>query len=104
MKLLCRKFAVFFLVAFLWNSVFAQGKEIKELFNASTRSVEVGDSCFLRQPFGLSFGSLLTPELASACDSIYAFLKQNPSISIAIIVHTDFDQVQSGIKLFTIGL
>ena len=75
--------------AFLPASVFSQGREIKEVFSASTQSVEVGDSCFITALYVLDRGNGLASETVSACDSIYTFLKQNPSIRIAIISHSD---------------
>jgi len=84
------KFIIFFLFVFFSKNTFAQGREIPNLSILLTDTVEVGDSCVLSYPFGLSFGSLILPEMRLACDSIYMFLKQNPSIRIAIIVHSDF--------------
>jgi len=86
------RFAVFLFVAFSFSSAFSQGREIKGVFSAYTQSVEVGDSCFIPQVFVFTrwLGQCPSEETAVACDSIYAFLKQNPSICIAIIVHSDF--------------
>jgi len=77
--------------AFSATSVFSQGREIKEVFSATTQSVEVGDSCFLPVLFHLSGGGRIysKPETDSAFNSLYAFLKENPSVSIAFIVHSD---------------
>ncbi|MCL2131000.1 MAG: hypothetical protein FWH36_00875 [Lentimicrobiaceae bacterium] len=80
-------------------SVFPQGREIKEVFSASTRSFEVGDSCFVPVEYYLSGG--YPPTTTAACDSIYAFLKQNPTVSIAIIVHSDFRPIPMGNDVLT---
>ena len=94
---------ILFVFAFSFKSGFSQGREIKEIFNASTHSVEVGDSCFLPQ---YQVGNrwrydCLCPELDSACNSIYAFLKKNPSISIAFIVHSDPRPIPMGNDMLT---
>ena len=95
MKSLFLKFTVFFLVAFFCKSALSQ---TSEMFNSSTYSVKIGDSCIIPQEYYESrwYGSVLSPETTSACDSIYAFLKQNPSVSIAIIVHSDFRPILMG--------
>jgi len=92
-------FIIFLLVAFGSKNASAQGREIKETFNADTRSVEVGDSCFIRAFFGSSYP--IIKEMALVCDSIYAFLKQNPTIHIAIIVHSDPRPIPMGNDVIT---
>jgi outer membrane protein OmpA-like peptidoglycan-associated protein len=80
------KFVIFLLIAFSSKSIFSQGREIPNLSLLLTDSVEVGDSCFIPCLFYLR----PHPETILACDSIYTFLKENPTVSIAIIVHSDY--------------
>jgi hypothetical protein len=90
MRILFYKLAIFLLLVFSSKNAFSQGREIKGLFNASTQGVEVGDSCFiLPHLFYVNGGHRPCPEMLPACDSIYAFLKQNPSVSIVIMDYTD---------------
>jgi len=84
------KFAMFLLLVFPCRNAFSQGREVPILSVLLSDSVEVGDSCFFTAIFRLSGGSPLTTETILACDSIYLFLKQNPSVNIAIISHSDF--------------
>jgi hypothetical protein len=94
-------FLIIFLFAFSFKSVFSQGREIKEVFSASTQSFEVGDSCFIPALFWLSGGGYLTTETIWVCDSIYAFLKKHPSVSIAIIAHSDPRPILMGNDMLT---
>jgi hypothetical protein len=82
---------VFLLVAFSFKSAFSQGREIKGIFNASTQSVEVGDSCFIPVEHYVNGGFRIypSPETDSAFNSLYAFLKKNPSVCIAFVAHSD---------------
>ena len=82
--------AVFLLVGFFCKGTFAQGREIPNLSVLLTDSFAVGDSCFVHVLFMLSGGQPLHSESVVVCDSIHTFLKQNPSVSIAIICHSDF--------------
>ena len=100
MKKFC-KFIVVLLIAFSSKSTFSQGREIPNLSNLLTDSVEVGDSCIFIGYFHLSGGSPPTPEAILSCDTIYTFLKQNPSVSIAIIIHSDFRPIPMGNDVLT---
>ena len=102
MKIQVYTFALVSLLAFLCKNSFAQGREIKEVFNSATQSVEVGDSCFIPCLFYVNGGHGLTPETKSACNSIYAFLKQNPTIRIAVMVHSDFRPITMGNDVLTL--
>ena len=101
MKIQVYTFALVFLLAFLCKNSFAQGREIQEVFNSATQSVEVGDSCFLPLLFYVNGGNRLVPETKSACDSIYVFLKQNPTVRIAVMVHSDCRPIPMGIDVLT---
>ena len=88
------------MIVFPFKSVFSQQNEI---FNSSTQSVEIGDSCVIPQDFVHTRWcfSCPTPETTAACDSIYTFLKQNTSVSIAIISHSDFRPMLMGNDVYT---
>jgi len=95
-------FLILFLFAFSFQNVFSQGREIKEVFSASTQSVEVGDSCFVRVYYPLSWQQDIYTEPDSAFYFISAFLKKNPSVSIAIIVHSDSRPIPMGNDVLTL--
>ena len=96
-------FILFLLVALGCNNTFAQGREIKKTFNASTSSVGVGDSCFIPCEYVDYhwYGFRRTFETDSTCDSICAFLKANPTVCIAIINHTDYRPISMGNDVLT---
>jgi hypothetical protein len=97
-------FYTIFLFIFSFKSVFSQGREIKKIFSVSTHSVDAGDSCFIPRIYALDccYGeNCLCNEMVLACDSIYAFLKENSSVCIAIIDHSDFRPIPMGNDVLT---